>query len=267
MTFLDLSYRVLARARGDMALGPNIAARSGILAHMLDQGYIANQILAIRRLLDKGKDVFSVRRLLDDIEASRDVITRENYVAYDGKPYDPEGWRSLPPSPLGQIWGIEAPEFFEFFRSSIRHEMFDKLSGVKPSERHREDRIREQVFAKLRSWLTAAKPGKLMTLSNKFFAHAASMASRQSLTYSGVLLKDIESAHRAIISVERAITDDILFIGVARDVVAMTPLGFFKGLDAVYAPSEAVEEMQSQWDELERERNKWKDAYETELYA
>lgn len=267
MTFLDLSYRVLTRPRGDMALGPDIAARSGILSHMLDQGYVANQILAIRRLLDTRKDVFSLRRLLDDIEANRGLITRENFVAYDGKPYDPEGWRSLPLSPLGQIWGIDAPEFFRFLRAKIRHEMFDKLSGVKPANRNRGDRIREEVFAKLRSSLTAAEPDKPVTLSHKFFAHAANMASRQSLTYTGVALKDIEAAHKAIISVERAITDDILFIEVAREVVAMTPLGFFQGLDRVYAHPEAVGQMQSHWDQLEIDRNKWKNAYEAELYA
>ena len=54
MIFLDLSYRILAKPRGDMKNGADIAAKSNILAHMLDQGYVATQVLAIRRLLDKG---------------------------------------------------------------------------------------------------------------------------------------------------------------------------------------------------------------------
>ncbi|MGA3370450.1 MAG: hypothetical protein ABSC48_01690 [Terracidiphilus sp.] len=63
MVFLDLSYRVLAKPRGDMSSGADIAARSHILAHMLDQGYVATQVLAIRRLLDQGRkggQVFSI---------------------------------------------------------------------------------------------------------------------------------------------------------------------------------------------------------------
>jgi hypothetical protein len=44
-----------------------VSAQSGLLAHFLDQGYVATQVLAIRRLLDGRKDVFSLRRLLDDI--------------------------------------------------------------------------------------------------------------------------------------------------------------------------------------------------------
>src|SRR5580704_1257963 len=62
MVFLDMSYRILAKPRrGSEA--PDIAARNGLLGHMLDQGYAATQVLAIRRLLDKGSDVFSLQRL------------------------------------------------------------------------------------------------------------------------------------------------------------------------------------------------------------
>lgn len=51
--------------------------------------------LSIRRLMDKAaskpaRQVISLRRVLDDIKAHRELITRENYVAYDGLPYDPE---------------------------------------------------------------------------------------------------------------------------------------------------------------------------------
>jgi hypothetical protein len=269
MIFLDLSYRVLAKPRGDMSKSAEMAARSGILAHMLDQGYVATQVLAIRRLLDRHRNVYSIRRLLNDIHLNRDLITREIFVAYDGTPYDTDGWRSLPPSiqVQAQIFGMHAPGLSEFLRASERHEMFDKLSGVLPTSRFRQDTIRIEIFEKLKSWLNSAEAEKLVTLSHKFFAHAADVASRNSLTYSGVSLKDIEAAQKAIIKVERAITDDILCIGIAREVVAMPPLGFLKGLDVAYVPKEAIAEMDAHWDELKKDRNKWKDTYDAELYA
>ena len=267
MIFLDLSYRGLAKVRGDLSKGPDIAARSSILAHMLDQGYVATQVLAIRRLLDKGNNVFSIRRLLDDIWRNRDLFTREIFIAYDGTPYDPDGWQSLPPSTEAQIFEIHNPKFFGFVRSSERHKLFDKLSGVLPASRNRQDTIRIEIFERLRSWLNSAEAKKLITLSHKFFAHAADVASRKALSYSGVSLKDIEGAQKAIIKVERAITDDILHIGIAREVVAMPPLGFLKGLDAVYVPKEAIDEMDAHWDELKKDRDKWGDAYEAELYV
>jgi hypothetical protein len=267
MVFLDLSYRLLAKPRGDMGQGPDIAARSGILAHMLDQGYVATQVLAIRRLLDGRSDVYSIRRLLGDIKKNSSLITREIFVAYDGTPFDPEGWQSLPPSVEAQIFGIDAPGFFRFVRSAERHKMFDKLSGTATASRNRQDLIRTEVFEKLESWLNSAEPEKLVTLSHKFFAHAADLASRNTLGYSGVSLSDIEAAQKAIVSVERAITDDILFVGISRDVVAMTPLGFLQGLDAAYAPKEVLVEMDAHWDELAKDRNKWRNAYEADLYS
>ena len=65
MMFLDLAYRTLAVARHKTDEESVVSAQSGLLAHFLDQGYVATQVLAIRRLLDGRKDVFSLRRLLD----------------------------------------------------------------------------------------------------------------------------------------------------------------------------------------------------------
>jgi hypothetical protein len=266
MIFLDLSYRTLASGRGDFSKGPDIAARSGILAHMLDQGYVAIQVLAIRRLLDKRKDVFSLRRLFDDIRAKSEVITRENFVAYDGSPYDPNDWQQLPEDPMIQIWGIDAPGLQRFVRSSERNKIFDNLSGTDQANRNRKDTIKPDVFDKLLTWLDCQEARDLVKLSHKFFAHASDLDSREGVRYTGVLLKDIEAIQRAIISVERAITDDILCMGIARDVVAMEPLGFLKGLDQVYVPTETISEMDAHWEQLRKDRDSWRNAYEAELY-
>jgi hypothetical protein len=267
MTFLDMSYRILAKPRRNTEGAGDIAARNGLLAHVLDQGYAATQVLAIRRLLDKGSSVISVQRLLSDIQKSRDLITRENYVAYDGKPYDPDGWASLPPSAEAQIWGVEAPGFHPWLMSGVRHNLFDKLSGVSRTNRSRSDKIAKTVFEKLQARLRSVEAEKLITFSHKFFAHAADMSTRGTLTYSGVLLSDLEAAQKAIVRVERAITDDLLMIGVAREVVAMEPLGFLKSLDAPYVGKETLAKMDAHWKELKDERNSWSKGYEGDLYS
>ncbi len=63
MVFLDMSYRMLTKPRGESPQNVNIAARNGLLAHVLDLGYVANQVLAIRRLLDARHDTVSLQRL------------------------------------------------------------------------------------------------------------------------------------------------------------------------------------------------------------
>jgi hypothetical protein len=267
MISLDMGYRVLTKPRGETPLDANIAARNGLLGASLDIGYAATQVLAIRRLLDRRPDVASLQRLLNDLKKNRSLITRENYVAWDGKPYDPNGWQSLPLSPEIQMWGSHAPGLHDYVLSKVRHDLFDRLSGISEANRSREDLISVALFNKLNGWLRSVEAEKLVLLSHKFYAHAADSSSLGNLTDAGVLLSDIENAQKAIVRVERAITDDILFIGVAREVVAMLPLGIFNALDAPYATAESIAKMNAHWDELEAERNTWSKGYESDLYS
>jgi hypothetical protein len=164
-----------------------------------------------------------------------------------------------------KIWGIEAPGLGKYLGARFRHEAFDRLSGVLPSQRKRTDVIKEGVFDKLKKWLETSPAEKLITLSHKFFAHAADTDSRGTLEYSGIKLVDVAETHRAIIRVERAITDALLFVGVARDVVPMPPLGLFKGLDSPYVLADSLAKMQEHWDQLTDERNKWSAGIDKEL--
>ena len=56
-------------------------------------------------------------------------------------------------------------------------------------------------------------------------------------------------------------------MGVARDVVAMPPLGFLKSLDTPYVATEMLAKMDAHWDELKVERNNWGKDYEGDLLA
>lgn len=265
MMFLDLAYRVLASARQSTEQGSAVAAQSGLLAHFLDQGYVATQVLAIRRLLDGRKDVFSLRRLLDDLTDHRALITRENYVCHDGLPFDSEAWQLQAQGVEVQIWGIQAPGLHRFLASRLRHEMFDRLSGVAPAARQREDLINEEVFKKLKKLLLNDIAEKIVLLSHKFFAHAATADSRGSLAFSGIKLSDVDEVQRAFVRVERAITDILLFIAIGREVVPMPPLALFKGLEHPYASSEAIQNMDTIWDQLVHERNEWAKGIEQDI--
>jgi hypothetical protein len=115
-------------------------------------------------------------------------------------------------------------------------------------------------------WLEDSPATKLITLSHKFFAHAADNMSRDSLVYSGIQLTDVAETQRAIIRVERAITDHLLYIATARDVVPFPPLGLVQGLDKLFAPVDAITTMHSEWDALADLRNKWAEGLDEDLY-
>jgi hypothetical protein len=89
-------------------------------------------------------------------------------------------------------------------------------------------------------------------------AHAADEASRGETKYEGVRFTELDEAQRAIIRVERVVTDLILARRIARDVVPMPPLGLFAKLDLAYATMDSENQMYDKWDELSDERNKWK---------
>jgi hypothetical protein len=143
--------------------------------------------------------------------------------------------------------------------------MFDKLSGVLPTSRKREDLIKVEVFGKLKSLLVNSTAKKIVILSHKFFAHAATEDSRGTLAFSGIKLSDVDEVQRAFVRVERAITDVLLFIAIGRQVVPMQPLGMFKGLEHPYASVESVKNMDKIWHQLEEERNRWAEGIEKDI--
>lgn len=265
MMFLDMAYRILASARQSTEKGAVHSAQNGLLAHFLDQGYVATQVFAIRKLLDKSKDVFSLRRLLDDMTDHRDLITRENYVCHDGLPFDSEAWQSQAQGVEVQMWGIQAPGLRRFLSSRVRHEMFDKLSGVVSTARRRGDLIRDEVFEKLKNLLVSSTAQEITLLSNKFFAHAATGDSRGTLAFSGIKLSDVDKVQRAFVRVERSITDLLLFIAIGRQVVPTRPLGMFKELEHPYASVESIKNMDKIWDQLAEERNQWARGIEEDI--
>ena len=267
MLFNDLTYRSVVSARGTVSPEIEVAARTTTLTFLLDSGYVTTQVLAVLRLLDNRSDVISVTRLLKDVQRHRAVITRENYVSSFGLPYDPLGWqqdgRDLSAS-VG-IFGLEAPELTYWMQSHHLHETFDRLSGKGTENRSRNDTIPNSVFKRLHDWLTTDSIRKLETVRNNFLAHAADEASRGGTKYEGVRFVELDEAQRAIIRVERAVTDLILARRIARDVVPMPPLGLFAKLDLAYATKEAESQMYDRWDELSDERNKWKQGLLEEL--
>jgi hypothetical protein len=269
MIFDDITYRASVSVRESIAADVPISARTPTIEYFIDQWYVLSQTLAIQKLLDDRPDVISVRRLLKDVRKNRDVITRESYVSGDGHPYDYDSWMSAisVDDPMIQAFGFNAPSLAGYAMSKARHERFDVLSGKGTDKRTRDDIIRESVFETLIGWISVPSANEIARLRNKFIAHSADALSRGSLQFAGINFSQIDELQRAIVRVERALSDYILSIGVARDVVAIKPLGIFSGLDLPYATSGAQDSMHRRWDELQDERNSWRDGVWKELTA
>lgn len=249
MLLSEMSFRV---AREEGAKDPTSMLNIPLVAHLLSSGYFSSQVLATRRLLDRRKDVISLRRLIDDIRENRDLITREVYISFDGTAYAPE----LPEIVIPGLQPADSP-FSEWNRSRVRHERFDKLSKVAPENRARNDKIDGSVFSKMDNWIESSGASKLITLSHKYLAHAAEQSSISTAIPTGLSFAEVEGIQKAVVQSMRVIYDIILSSGIYSEVVPLVPLGFFGKVWNGENLIESATRMNKQWDLMAEERNQW----------
>jgi AbiU2 len=260
MMHFDMAYRVLIEARRGSDGRTPVAAMNGLLASFMDQCYWETQVLAVCRLIDKRKDVISIRRLLDDVRVHCHLLTRENYVGYDGLPYEPRIGSGSGGLLSPESDGLLSPGSDEEknFRSWARHQEFDQLSGVSPERRSRSDCIRCQVFKTIEGYLDKVDEDGLIKLRNKFIAHAADLGSRGSQVYSGPsaeFLEKVANAQRQILCALREISS-LLPRFEKTDRIPHPSPGFLNGLEKPYS-CVAIADLQKKWDELSDERREW----------
>lgn len=92
MFWNDTVFRTLNEARKH-AEGKNRSCMNPIIARFIDDGYVANQTAAAKKLIEPAqskaeKQIISLQRLLDDARRSRAMVTREAFVCQDEVPYD-----------------------------------------------------------------------------------------------------------------------------------------------------------------------------------
>ncbi len=168
----------------DKATGIN-----GDLAHLIDRGYVNLQATSIRSLIDARTDVISLPRIIKDLEKNVGLITRENYVCYDGKKFDPK----------------ENDDDLNEVIVDYRHKAFDKLCNATEVERKRSDLINPDIFSKLLEELSNCKDIKIF--ANKFIAHKADSTSLGGLEdeQRGITLDRIHEYHKIILRVSNFI--------------------------------------------------------------
>ena len=84
---IDATRKYASDAKG------SFATMNGDLASFIDRGYVLEQLVSLRRLMereakDPKKQVISLQRLIDDVRRNQELLTREVFVCYDGLPYD-----------------------------------------------------------------------------------------------------------------------------------------------------------------------------------
>ena len=167
MLWRDSIFRTFNEARG-LTIGKKTKALgfNAPIIRLLDEGFVTLQVMAIRRLtdpnfFDPNRAVISLPRLIDDLLANAQILTRENHVAHDGSRYDDMSYEKN---------GIE------WMHWKRKQDDFDKLSNVSSRKRARGDKIDVDVIRKLRNQLNVCE--EIRTYANKFIAHSSDPANR-----------------------------------------------------------------------------------------
>ncbi len=256
MAWNDVAFRTLLQIA---TIDHGSGLYNPLLTEALVEGHFAIQVLAIRRLMDNTKGVISLWRLLEDMKRNIHLFTRENFIAYDGLPYDYEAVeRRVMAAHIGKgaFWGAKSGP--DAHRPSQRaHEIFDRLAGIDPGNRSRGDRVPPARIETLEKWLTESDADKLVSWSHKFLAHAAEGKSRKKIDVEDVRpsLSKITSVLRSFTRVSEAILAYVLYDGGHGAIVPIPQFNQFEHLTSPLLAQGAGNDLDHYWDDLATERD------------
>lgn len=193
---------------------PGGALNNRLIGEAILNGHVTLQVLAIRRLVDTTKGVVSLAHLVRDVRLNRPLMTRENYVCFDGLPYDYAEVQQEEFATFtgGVRWGqTSGPRAWS--TSERVHAHFDALAGVTPGNRSRTDLIRPVIFNRLEEWLKESGAEEIAKWSHAYLAHAGSTSSRHALGDYGLRGNAIKATIRSLARIAEAVSSTVLYHG------------------------------------------------------
>jgi hypothetical protein len=243
---------------------------NGSVIRQFDAGFVTTQVIAIRRLIEKPKPdpdwaVISLRSILKDIKENTHLVTRENYVCYDGLPYDYEAahrhWLSTFPSHTDAVhadW-LSTTGPTAWHMSEFVHKNFDKLSGVNSGRRERTDTIKPDLFAHLESQIDTCK--NIKKYVDKFIAHASAPETRIGLPQNqrALTLDRLKAHHKTIYQVASFISGQLLYESNLGG-LPVPQSDHLANLDKSWATVENLKRARRVWEEYAKEVSEWDSA-------
>jgi hypothetical protein len=269
MVWRDVSFRCIAELANS---NPDSGLHNSLLTESLLSGYFATQVLAIRRLMDNAnKDIISFPRLFKDMRRNLHLFTRENVVGFDGLPYDYQAaQRRVMLHHLSQgggpFWGAQSgPD--AHVPAQRMHEQFDRLVGVRPEERRRDDCLPKKIIDNLEYWLNESDAVEIVKWSHTLLAHAAGPNSpnRSVIAAAAPTADKITNCIKFFVKVVEAITGPILLHSGRGMLVPVPQFNQFEKLENSLITQDTREIIGAHWDRLTGERNDYLKGIEEEL--
>jgi len=231
---------------------------NGLIWNTLTSQLAQAQALAIRRLVDTGKDVFSLYRLVNDVKAHAHLITRKNVLAADGFDSDlDEIKRKCAEFRAKQPNGVafSVPDDINYNRAKERNELFDKVSVVAEADRSPDDTISVKLLENLLDELSKCENVK--TFVNKYLAHSSTPENRRHLDPSQLVLTygQLRDAEKLICQIAHFLQGLL-----ASSTTIILP--YFTGdpylyIDQPLVNTTDIDKLKDAWSEYEKETKSW----------
>lgn len=239
-------YRTLNAAR---RLEPNRAV-NGALWELLTAGYANLMTLGIRRLVDKNPSTDSVRNVIAQIEKRPELLRRENFVCYDGLPYDSASAyrryvKTLDLSSGGDAGWVTTTGPDAWGTSDILHQSFDALAGY-PTKRKRLDKVLPGIIDTLKAHLSDSAVVALCTVADKQVAHAERLAE-DFTAVPPVTYNTVQTALEKIVRVGNFLSASFFNDTTYGSIVPVPQFNVLENLDQPWVTTENLPALHEHW--------------------
>lgn len=251
-------FRTLNEAR---RLEPERAV-NGAMWELIGDGYASLMTLGIRKLVDRDPRADSVWNVIAQIEKRPELLRRENFVCYDGLPFDPQDAyvRHLQSNPIvlnrvswhptsgPEAWGI----------AQLLQHAFDALAGF-PAKRKRLDTVRPEILEKLKTRLTHESIEAVCDLADRSIAHAERI-SPEDTPVPLVTFNTIDTALKSIVQVASFISTHFFSDTAFGSVIPVPQFNVLEHLDAPWVDTAQLPALHQHWHELSTQLAGWTNA-------
>ena len=165
----------------------------------------------------------------------------------------------------GPFWGATSgPQAWG--TSQMAHQQFDRLSGIAPANRKREDRLPRALLDRIEGRLNTSDADELAEWSHVYLAHAGSAENRKALAEAIITNDRITAVTRVLARVTEAVSAYLLYAG-GRSNALMPTAQFnqFEHLDRPVLQPDQLEGLQDLWDRLTDERDQFLEGVREDL--
>ncbi len=257
LAWKTVTFRTLNEAR---RIEPNRMV-NGSLWELTNAGYVSLVSLGIRKLVDKDPKTHSLWNVITTVEKRPELLTRENFVCYDGLPYDYATVRdndltSLDVNNAVRVRWLPTTGPKAWTTSEMLHKAFDKLSNTDASKRNRTDKIQSSIFAAVKRGLSDPAIENVCNLANRRIAHAQRLSESSSLIPT-TTYDDISNALKQVVNVANFLSTSFFYDTAFGSVVPVPQFDVLEALDQPWITSDNMPALRRYWSELSDSMDSW----------